>query len=155
MYCIRSGLLSSIPQWLLSYSVAGIRGPRNANNFEPYSFVTLFSRIADNPPAPVALRNTWMAPIIMMIFRLHCPSRPVSRLYLSLAHVFPSCFRSSTLPFSCYISSRHFPFHMSVSVQSDLRGLFWSSLSLKCVCSWYCHCVSLCPSIVASLSRSP
>ena len=31
--------------------------PRNANNVEPYTFVTLFSGKADTPP-PTALRNT-------------------------------------------------------------------------------------------------
>ena len=35
--------------------------PRNANNVEPYTFVTLFSRKFDTP-SPSALRNTWMAP---------------------------------------------------------------------------------------------
>ena len=36
--------------------------PRNANNIEHYTFVTLFSRKSDTPPPPSALRNTWMAP---------------------------------------------------------------------------------------------
>ena len=38
--------------------------PRNANNVELYTFVTLFSRKVDtpHPPPPTALRNTWMAP---------------------------------------------------------------------------------------------
>ena len=35
--------------------------PRNANNIEPYTFVTLLTRKI-NPPSPPALRNTWMAP---------------------------------------------------------------------------------------------
>ena len=34
--------------------------PRNANNVEPYTFVTLFSGKADTL-SPSALRNTWMA----------------------------------------------------------------------------------------------
>ena len=38
--------------------------PRNANNVEPYTFVTLFSGKADTPPTPTALRNTWMGPYI-------------------------------------------------------------------------------------------
>ena len=33
--------------------------PRNANNTEHYTFITLFSRKSD---PPTALRNTWMAP---------------------------------------------------------------------------------------------
>ena len=36
--------------------------PRNADNVEPYTFVTLFPWICDAPPPPSALRNTWMAP---------------------------------------------------------------------------------------------
>ena len=36
--------------------------PRNANNIEYYTFVTLFSRKSDTHPS--ALRNTWMAPIV-------------------------------------------------------------------------------------------
>ena len=36
--------------------------PRNANNVEPYTFVTLFSGKFDTHPPPSALRNTWMAP---------------------------------------------------------------------------------------------
>ena len=35
--------------------------PRNANNVEPYIFVTLFSGKSDILPPPTALRNTWMA----------------------------------------------------------------------------------------------
>ena len=41
--------------------------PCNANNVEPYTFVTLFSGKADTPPQPpTALRNTWMAPMQFM-----------------------------------------------------------------------------------------
>ena len=36
--------------------------PRNANNIEHYTFVTLFSGKSDTPPPPSALRNTWIAP---------------------------------------------------------------------------------------------
>ena len=38
--------------------------PRNTNNVEPYTFLTLFSGNAETPhsPPPMALRNTWMAP---------------------------------------------------------------------------------------------
>ena len=37
--------------------------PHNANNVEPYTFVTLFHGTFDTPPPPPsALRNTWMAP---------------------------------------------------------------------------------------------
>ena len=37
--------------------------PRNANNVEPYTFVTLFSgNFTHLNPPPIALRNTWMAP---------------------------------------------------------------------------------------------
>ena len=64
--------------------------PRNANNIEHYTFVTLFSRKSDTPTPPSALRNTWMAPkrfylfasdvfntvwcwmIIFTLFRLNC-----------------------------------------------------------------------------------
>ena len=41
--------------------------PRNANNVEPYTFVTLFSGESDTPPPPTALRNTWMAPNVYQI----------------------------------------------------------------------------------------
>ena len=37
--------------------------PRNANNVEPYIFLTRVSLKADTPSLPpTALRNTWMAP---------------------------------------------------------------------------------------------
>ena len=40
--------------------------PRNANNIEPYTFVTLFpGKCETPPPPPSALRNTWMAPNLM------------------------------------------------------------------------------------------
>ena len=42
--------------------------PRNANNIEHYTFVTLFSRKSDTPPPPSALRNTWMAPCCSQVF---------------------------------------------------------------------------------------
>ena len=35
--------------------------PSNANNIQPYTFVTLFSGKASTP-TPTALHNTWMAP---------------------------------------------------------------------------------------------
>ena len=37
--------------------------PRNANNIEHDTFVTLFPRESDTLPPPSALRNTWMAPL--------------------------------------------------------------------------------------------
>ena len=36
--------------------------PHNANNVEPYIFVTLFSGKSDTLPLRTTLRNTWMAP---------------------------------------------------------------------------------------------
>ena len=36
--------------------------PHNANNIEPYTFVTFFSRKIWHPPPPSVLHNTWMAP---------------------------------------------------------------------------------------------
>ena len=36
---------------------------RNANNVDPYIFVTLFSRKSDTLPPPSALCNTWMDPM--------------------------------------------------------------------------------------------
>ena len=42
--------------------------PRNANNIEHYTFVTLFSRKSDTPLPPSALRNTWMAPCVPNVF---------------------------------------------------------------------------------------
>ena len=38
--------------------------PRNANNVEPHTSVTLSSRKADTHPPPTALCNTWMVTII-------------------------------------------------------------------------------------------
>ena len=38
----------------------------NANNVEPYIFVTLFSGKSDTLPPPTALRNTRMAPYIVI-----------------------------------------------------------------------------------------
>ena len=38
--------------------------PRNANNVEPHTSVTLFSRKADTHPPPTGLCNTWMVTII-------------------------------------------------------------------------------------------
>ena len=73
-------------------------------------------------------------------YMAHCPPRPLSVLYFSLAHVFPSCFLSSSLPFSCYIHSQHFPFHMSVSVQSSCAALV---VPLVCSILMLLLCVSL------------
>ena len=55
-------------------------------------------------------------------------------LQISLACVFPSCFRSSSLPFPWYICPQHFPqyvfaishHHMPVPDQSSLSDLFGS-----------------------------
>ena len=44
--------------------------PRNANNTEHYTFVTLFSRNSDTLPPLSALRNTWMAPNHRQLLRL-------------------------------------------------------------------------------------
>ena len=37
--------------------------PRNANDVEPYIFVTIVSWKSYNLPPPTVLRNTWMAPL--------------------------------------------------------------------------------------------
>ena len=71
---------------------------------------------------------------------LSSPHRPVrllarsqsSSFQISLTRVFPSCFRSSSLPFPWYIRPQHFPqyvfaispHHMPVPVQSSLGDLF-------------------------------
>ena len=60
--------------------------------------------------------------------RLLARSQP-STFQVSLARVFPSCFRSSSLPFPWYIRPQHFPqymfsmspHHMPIPVQSSLR----------------------------------
>ena len=73
---------------------------------------------------------------------LSSPHRPVrllarsqsSTFQISLTRVFPSCFRSSSLPFPWYIRPQHFPqyvfaispHHMPVPVQSSLGDLFGS-----------------------------
>ena len=73
---------------------------------------------------------------------LSSPHRPVrlltrsqsSTFQISLTRVFPSCFRSSYLPFPWYIRPQHFPqyvlaispHHMPVPVQSSLSDLFGS-----------------------------
>ena len=73
---------------------------------------------------------------------LSSPHRPVrllarsqsSTFQISLTRVFPSCFRSSSLPFPWYIRSQYFPqyvftispHHMPVSDQSSLDDLFGS-----------------------------
>ena len=82
---------------------------------------------------------------------LSSPHRPVrllarsqsSTFQISLTRVFPSCFRSSSLPFPWYIRPQHFPqyvfaispHHMPVPVQSSLGDLF-GSLRHSC-CSSY------------------
>ena len=43
--------------------------PRNANNVELYTFVTLFSWKADTP-TPTGLCNTWMAPYSLQQYAL-------------------------------------------------------------------------------------
>ena len=78
----------------------------------------------------------------------HCPVRLLARsqpstFQISLTRVFPSRFRSSSLPFPWYIRSQHFPqyvfaispHHMPVPVQSSLGDLF-GSLRHSC-CSAY------------------
>ena len=71
---------------------------------------------------------------------LSSPHRPVrllahsqsSTFQISLTRVFPSCFRSSSLPFPWYIRSQYFPqyvftispHHMPVPDQSPLGDLF-------------------------------
>ena len=45
--------------------------PRNANNVEPYTVVTLFSGKADTHPPRTALRNTWMSPYRIIINLKH------------------------------------------------------------------------------------
>ena len=73
---------------------------------------------------------------------LSSPHRPVrllaraqsSSFQISLTRVFPSCFRSSSLPFPWYICPQHFPqyvfsispHHMPVLVHSSLGDLFGS-----------------------------
>ena len=73
---------------------------------------------------------------------LSSPHRPVrllarsqsSTFQISLTRVFPSCFRSSSLPFPWYIRPQHFPqyvcaispHHMPVPDQSSLGALFGS-----------------------------
>ena len=73
---------------------------------------------------------------------LSSPHRPVrllarsqsSTFQISLTRVFPSCFRSSSLPFPWYIRSQYFPqyvftispHHMPVPDQSSLGDLFGS-----------------------------
>ena len=80
------------------------------------------------------------SPVRLMIFL--SPHRPVrllarsqsSTLQISFACVFPSCFRSSSLPFPWYICPHHFPqyvlpispHHMPVPDQSSLGDLFGS-----------------------------
>ena len=43
--------------------------PRNANNIEHDTFVTLFFQKNQTPPPPSALRNTWRAPYL--VFDVH------------------------------------------------------------------------------------
>ena len=85
----------------------------------------------------------WLFPscrVAGMTDDLSSPHRPVrllarsqsSTLQISLACVFPSCFRSSSLPFPWYICHHHFPqyvfaispHHMPVPYQSSLSDLF-------------------------------
>ena len=69
--------------------------------------------------------------------RLLARSQP-SAFQVSLAYVFPSCFRSSSLPFPWYIRPQHFPQYvffisphrMPVPVQSSLHDLFYNKLIL-------------------------
>ena len=57
----------------LSYDPLDHPPPRNANNVEHYTLVTLFSRKIWHPPPPSALRNTWMAPLRLnrVVYRKH------------------------------------------------------------------------------------
>ena len=87
----------------------------------------------------------WLFPscrVAGMTDALSSPHRPVrllarsqsSTFQISLTRVFPSCFRSSSLPFPWYIRPQHFPqcvfaialHHMPVPVQSSLGDLFVS-----------------------------
>ena len=87
-----------------------------------------------------------------------------STFQISLTRVFPSCFRSSSLPLPWYIRPQHFPqyvfaispHHMPVPVESSLGDLF-GSLRHSCCSSdvFIPDLVFACHSIVASSSRSP
>ena len=87
----------------------------------------------------------WLFPscrVAGMTDDLSSPHRPVrllprsqsSTFQISLTRVFPSCFRSSSLPFPWYIRSQYFPqyvftispHHMPVPDQSSLGDLFGS-----------------------------
>ena len=87
----------------------------------------------------------WLFPscrVAGMTDDLSSPHRPVrllarsqsSTFQISLTCVFPSCFRSSSLPFPWYIRSQYFPqyvftispHHMPVPDQSSLGDLFGS-----------------------------
>ena len=92
----------------------------------------------------------WLFPscrVAGMTDDLSSPHRPVrllarsqsSTFQISLTRVFPSCFRSSSLPFPWYICPQHFPQyvfaisprHLPVPVQSSLGDLFGSLSSIS------------------------
>ena len=100
---------------------------------------------------------------------LSSPHRPVrllarsqsSTFQISLTRVFPSCFRSSSLPFHWYIRPQHFPpyvfaispHHMPVPVQSSLGDLFGSlrHLVVPRMCSFLILSLRVTPHIHRSI----
>ena len=85
-----------------------------------------------------------------------------STFQISLTCVFPSCFRSSSLPFPWYFRPQHFPhyvFFISLRIVTCPVIFFWKavalSLSLVCARSWSCDSVHPPVTLASSSSRLP
>ena len=83
---------------------------------------------------------------------IHLLARSLSSTFhVLLASVFPSCFRSFSLPFPWCIHSQHFPqyvffiapHHMPVPIQSSLRDLFGSLCHSRCSLHFFFLILSL------------
>ena len=114
----------------------------------------------------------WLFPscrVAGMTDDLSSPHRPVrllarsqcSTFQISLTRVFPSCFRSSSLPFPWYIRPQHFPqyvfaispHHMPVPVQSSLGDLLeaCATLVIPRMCSFLILSLRVTPHIHRSI----
>ena len=80
--------------------------PRNANNVEPYTFVTLFSGKADTPPNPSLRYVTLEWPFYS--FRVHIFSYLITSLRLSFGHPIFRCPPTSIIPVLITTSSSIF-----------------------------------------------